>query len=36
MLDLVFHPRNQFEMYLSKAWRIAMPYLANITYKHHV
>ena len=35
-LDLVFHPRNQWEMALSKTWRVIMPYLASMTYKHHV
>lgn len=35
-MELVFHPRSSFELYLSKAWRIAMPYLASMTYKHHV
>jgi len=27
-MDLVFNPKSSFEMYLSKAWRVAMPYLA--------
>jgi len=31
-MELVFHPRNSFELYLSKAWRIAMPYLGQMTY----
>jgi len=35
-MDLVFNPKSSFEMYLSKAWRVAMPYLASMTYKHHV
>lgn len=35
-MELVFHPRNSFELYLSKAWRIAMPYLGQMTYQFHV
>ena len=36
MMDLIYNPRNQFEQFLSKAWRLSFPYLATLTYKGHV
>jgi hypothetical protein len=35
-MELVFKPRNQWEVYASKFMRTIHPYLAYFTYKYHV
>lgn len=36
LLDLIYNPRNKFETSLSKAWRMAFPYLGSWSYKFNV